>query len=184
MLSAIQKHEIILTRQAWQQGIIKKSFIIPWWQVSFFFLWQAALLEKPWLHLKWLHFRLTLIPLLISPKPLTVYNKIIVDIRSLLGPAKIHSVDLLDICWTCSYPISCTLTLWQKYVNLSKWLWYQNFYFRQKSQLILGQNFSSPPLKNKWSPHHVLTLHAMRNSKKSKWEKPQKTIIRHCNIQA
>jgi hypothetical protein len=34
MLSAIQKHEMILTRQAWQQ-------------VSFFFLWQAALLEKP-----------------------------------------------------------------------------------------------------------------------------------------
>jgi hypothetical protein len=48
----------------------------------------------------------------------------------------------------------------KKYVNLSKWLWYQNFYFRQKSQLILGQNISSPPLKNKWSPHHVLTLHA------------------------
>jgi hypothetical protein len=42
-------------------------FIIPWWQVSFFFLWQAALLEKPWLH-----FRLTLIPLLISPKPLII----------------------------------------------------------------------------------------------------------------
>ena len=63
----IQKHEMILTRQAWQQGII-----IPWWQVSFFFLWQTALLEKPWLHLKWLHFRLTLIPLLISPKPLTI----------------------------------------------------------------------------------------------------------------
>ena len=36
------------------------------------------------------------------------------DIRSILGPAKIHSVDLLDICWTCSYPLSCTLTLWQK----------------------------------------------------------------------
>jgi hypothetical protein len=35
-----------------------------------FFLWQAALLEEPWLHLKWLHFRLTLIPLLISPTPL------------------------------------------------------------------------------------------------------------------
>ena len=50
----------------------KTSFIIPWWQVSFFFLWQTALLEKPWLHLKWLHFRLTLIPLLISPKPLTI----------------------------------------------------------------------------------------------------------------
>jgi hypothetical protein len=33
-------------------------------------LWQAALLEKPWLHLKWLHFRLTIIPLLISPKTL------------------------------------------------------------------------------------------------------------------
>ena len=37
-----------------------------------FFLWQAALLEEPWLHLKWLHFRLTLIPLLISPKPLAI----------------------------------------------------------------------------------------------------------------
>jgi hypothetical protein len=48
----------------------KTSFIIPWWQVSFFFLWQAALLEKPWLH-----FRLTHIPLLISPKPLTIYIK-------------------------------------------------------------------------------------------------------------
>ena len=52
-------------------GNYKTSFIIPWWQVSFF-LWHAALLEKPWLHLKWLHFRLTLIPLLISPKPLTI----------------------------------------------------------------------------------------------------------------
>jgi hypothetical protein len=40
----------------------------------FFFLWQAALLEKPWLHLKWLHFRLTLIPLLISPKSLYRIN--------------------------------------------------------------------------------------------------------------
>ena len=39
--------------------------------------------------------------------------KNIVDIRSILGPAKIHSVDLLDICWTCSYPLSCTLTFWQ-----------------------------------------------------------------------
>ena len=38
----------------------------------FFFLWQATLLEKPWLHLKSLHFSLTLIPLLISPKPLTI----------------------------------------------------------------------------------------------------------------
>jgi hypothetical protein len=45
----------------------KTSFIIPWWQVSFFFSWQAALLEEPWLH-----FHLTLIPLLISPKPLTI----------------------------------------------------------------------------------------------------------------
>jgi hypothetical protein len=41
--------------------------------------------------------------------------------------------------------------------------------FHQGSQLILGQNISSLSLKNKWSPHHVLTLHAMRNSKKSKW---------------
>ena len=50
----------------------------------------------------------------------------------------------------------------------------------------MGQNISSPPLKNKWSPHHVLTvtLHVMRNSKKSKWQKPQKTIFRHCNIHA
>jgi hypothetical protein len=112
-----------------------------------------------------LHFRLTLIPLLITPKPLTIQNTIFDDIRSILGPAKIHSVDLLDICWTCSYPLHCD----KKYVNLSKWLWYQNFYFRQKSQLILGQNIASPHLKNKWSPHHVLTLHAMRNSKKSKW---------------
>ena len=47
-------------------GNYKTSFIIPWWQVSFFFLWQAALLEKPWLLLKWLHFRLTLIPHLIG----------------------------------------------------------------------------------------------------------------------
>ena len=37
---------------------------------KFFFLWQAALLEKPWLHLKLLHVRLTLIPLLISSTPL------------------------------------------------------------------------------------------------------------------
>jgi hypothetical protein len=37
-------------------GNYKTSFIIPWWLVSVFFLWQAALLEKPWLHLKWLHF--------------------------------------------------------------------------------------------------------------------------------
>jgi hypothetical protein len=59
----------------------------------------------------------------------------------------------------------------KKNVDLSKWLWYQNFYFRQKSQLILDQNISSPPLKNKCSPHHVLTLHAMRNSKQSKWLK-------------
>jgi hypothetical protein len=35
-------------------------------------------------------------------------------IMSILGPAKIQSVDLLDICWTCSYPLSCTITLWQK----------------------------------------------------------------------
>jgi hypothetical protein len=48
------------------------SFIIPWWQISFLLLWQAALLEKPWLHLKWLHFCLTLIPLLISPKSITI----------------------------------------------------------------------------------------------------------------
>jgi hypothetical protein len=53
-------------------GNYKTSFIITWWQVIFFFIWQAALLEKPWLHLKWLHFRLTLIPLLISSKPLTI----------------------------------------------------------------------------------------------------------------
>jgi hypothetical protein len=143
------------------------EFLIAWsvktWWGDHLFLRGG--LEIFWPRISWLFC------LLISPKPLTVYNKIIVDIRSLLGPAKIHSVDLLDICWTCSYPISCTLTLWQKYVNLSKWLWYQNFYFRQKSQLILGQNISSPPLKNKWSPHHVLTLHAMRNSKKSKWPK-------------
>jgi hypothetical protein len=33
---------------------------------------RYVLLEKPWLNLKWLHFRLTLIPLLISPKPLTI----------------------------------------------------------------------------------------------------------------
>jgi hypothetical protein len=33
----------------------------------------------------------------------------------------------------------------KKYVNLNKWLWYQNFYFRQRSQLILAQNISSPP---------------------------------------
>ena len=58
------------------------------------------------------------------------------------------------------------------------------FLFSTKRQLILGQNISSPPLKNKWSPHHVFTLHAMRNSKKSKWQKPQKTIFRHCNIHA
>jgi hypothetical protein len=35
-----------------------------------------------------------------------------------------------------------------------------------RHNLIKG--ISSPPLKNKWSPHHVLTLHAMRNSKKYK----------------
>ena len=46
--------------------------IFPDERLAFFFLWQAALLEKPWLHLKWLHFRLTLIPLLISPKPLSI----------------------------------------------------------------------------------------------------------------
>jgi hypothetical protein len=28
-------------------GNYKTSFIIPLWQVSFFFLWQVALLEKP-----------------------------------------------------------------------------------------------------------------------------------------
>ena len=81
---------------------------------KFFFLWQAALLEKLWLHLKLLHFRLIFIPLLITPKPFT--NNIFVDIWSILGPAKIHSVDQLevDICWTCFYPLSCTFTLWQK----------------------------------------------------------------------
>jgi hypothetical protein len=107
-----------------------------------------------------------------KPKTLNylyIYNNIFVDIRLILVPAKC-------IQWTYLISAGPVLTLYlvhshcdKKYVNLSKWLWYQNFYFRQKSQLILGQNISSPPLKNKWSPHHVLTLHAMRNSKKSKW---------------
>ena len=53
-------------------GNYKTSFIIPWWQASLFILWQASLFEKPWLHLKWLHLCLILIPLLISPKTLTI----------------------------------------------------------------------------------------------------------------
>ena len=56
----------------WQDKHDSRELQNLWWQVSFFFLWQAVLLEKPWLHLKWLHFRLTLIPLLISPKHLTI----------------------------------------------------------------------------------------------------------------
>ena len=59
------------TKWFWQDKHDSRDFIIPWWQVNVFFLWQAGLLEKPWFHLKWLHFRLTLIPLLISPKPLS-----------------------------------------------------------------------------------------------------------------
>jgi hypothetical protein len=106
-------------------------------------------------------------------------------IRSILGPSKIHSMDLLDICWTCSYLYLAHSHCDKKYVNLRKWLWCQNFYFRQKSQLFLGQNISSSPLKNKWSPHHVLTLHAMRNSKKSKWLKTSENdfqILQHTCI--
>ena len=110
---------------------------------KFFFLWQAALLEKLWLHLKLLHFRLIFIPLLITPKPLT--NNIFVDIRTILGPAKIHSVDLLDIWWTCSYPFSCTLTLWQKICKSEQITLISEFLFSTKESTNSGSKYFKSP---------------------------------------
>jgi hypothetical protein len=103
------------------------------------------------LHLKLLHFRLTLIPLLISPKPLT--NNFFVDIRSILGPAKIHLVDLLDICWTCSYPLSCTLTLWQKICKSEQMTLISEFLFSTKeSTNSRSKYFKSPSQKQMVAP--------------------------------
>jgi hypothetical protein len=125
----------------WQTSMTARNYkTSSWWQVSFFFSWQAALLEEPWLH-----FHLTLIPLLISPKPLTIKNNIFVDIRSILGPAKIHSVDLLDICWTCSYPLSCTLTLWQKICQSEQMTLISEFSFSTKDSTNSGSKYFKSP---------------------------------------
>jgi hypothetical protein len=97
-------------------GNYKTSFRIPWWQVSFFLFMASSFAWKTLVAFKIITFSFDPYSPFDKPKTLNYIEYIFVDIRSILGPAKIHSVDLLDICWICSYPLSCTLTLWQKHM--------------------------------------------------------------------
>jgi hypothetical protein len=96
-------------------GNYKTSFIIPWWQVIFFFLWQAALLEKPWLHLKWLHFRLTLIQLSFQEK----------------------CMDLREIHPRVAYDLAHVCISWSVHTN--KWRITHNAFIFHVSLLIKGE---------------------------------------------
>ena len=93
---------MILTRQSWQ--------------VSFFLFMAISFAWKTLIALKMIAFSFD--PHSPFDKPKTIeyieYNFCWHYVDS-TGPAKIHSVDLLDICWTCSYPLSCTLALWKNF---------------------------------------------------------------------
>jgi hypothetical protein len=115
-------YEMILTRQAWQQGIMAGSFawktLIAFKMIAFSFDHHSPFDKPKNPQLYRIHFLLTLGRFLVLQK---------------------------YIQWTYLISAGPVLTLYlahshcdNKYVNLSKWLWYQNFYFRQKSQLILG----------------------------------------------
>jgi hypothetical protein len=117
-------YEMILKRKVWQQGIMAGSFA---WEIliAFSFVHHSPFDKPKNPYLYRIHFLLTLGRFLVNQK---------------------------YIQWTYLISVGPVLILYfahshcdKKYVNLSKWLWYQNFYFRQKSQLILGQLYFKPP---------------------------------------
>jgi hypothetical protein len=55
-------------------------------------------------------------------------------------------VDLLDICWTCSYPLSCTLTLWQKICKSEQMTLISEFLFSTKKSTNSGSIIFQAPL--------------------------------------
>ena len=109
-------YAMILKRKAWQQGIMAGSFawktLIAFKMIAFSFDHHSPF-DKPKNPLLYrIHFLLTLGWFLVLQK---------------------------YIQWTYLISAGHVLTLYiarshcdHKYVNLSKWLWYQNFYFRQR----------------------------------------------------
>jgi hypothetical protein len=65
--------------------------------------------------------------------------------RKLLFLFDISSHNLLDICWTCSYPLSCTLTLWQKICQSEQMTLISEYSFSTKDLTNSGSKYFKSP---------------------------------------
>jgi hypothetical protein len=55
-------------------------------------------------------------------------------------------VDLLDICWTCSYPLSCTLTLWKKFdPDTDSLAWWKDNSDKYSTLSVLARRYLAVP---------------------------------------
>jgi hypothetical protein len=117
----------------------KKSMTTGNYKTSFFLFMASSFAWKTLIAFKMIAF--TFDPHSPFDKP-----KALVDIiKSILGRAKIHSVDLLDICWTCSYPLSCTLTLWLHICKSEQMTLISEFLFSTKESTNSGLKYFKLP---------------------------------------